>query len=808
MRLALATAVSLISIHCGFSQDSLVVSPSQLSYRVVVGGPFGGSARLSVQTAKKWTLQIPNSSPWLDFKPNSGTGSATLAPILVDWAAPKQAGSYSTTATIKTDDGVTKQVTVSLEVVPKGPAAKYTYLSGPKGCTQPPEYPDAALCEVPDEKPPGKFAPPATGKSYIDPTFGARVRMLAPPQSLHGYSGPSALSANNKYAVLSLNGQSSIVEVATGKTVTSSPFFEGAFWHSKDDDILYYVGGISARSFNVRTGETTVLVDYSKTTPKYTGIRTGSRNDSSKDNWISFYAPAEHAICTLDLNTVKTYCATFEDKYNGVTIGYDNSASMMAKGIDSGTGKRYVVFAPYPTMVVFSVNMAAGKLDFEFFGPEVPDWGGNNNGICEPGERCLRMDHFDTFEDSKGIQYVFGALEAPAPEGELSLSSFQISTGTRMTTPVEVGGGRKHLMALFRYGEAFWTDWHAGCAKASPYCAVSTTYGDFQAQIDQTKPLPRGPHVAEVLVVRDNGREIRRLMKHRSVPLPGEEAQSYWTTPRAGMSSDGTYAFVDSNFGVANKQRTVLIETGYGKTRTRALLNGASFEASVSAGSIATVQGENLANCLFEAPEYPLPQTLCGTSVTVNNRLAPLYYVSPSQINFQIPQSATPGQKLDVAVARGSEADDTDTITAPDTAVGEASPAMFSYSLDDGVARAILQNADGSLNGPPATAAGTKPLQLGNIGVLYLTGLGPTAPAVADGAPAPVDPVASTATVPEVKVNDTPQQVLFAGLTPFFAGLYQINFLLDPGTPIQADNRIQVKVKDAQSPALAVSLAP
>ena len=66
-------------------------------------------------------------------------------------------------------------------------------------------------------------------------------------------------------------------------------------------------------------------------------------------------------------------------------------------------------------------------------------------------------------------------------------------------------------------------------------------------------------------------------------------------------------------------------------------------------GEIASVFGTNLALSTAAAASVALPITLAGTSVTVqdaagNNREAPLYYVSPGQVNFRVPQDLSYGQ--------------------------------------------------------------------------------------------------------------------------------------------------------------------
>ncbi len=57
----------------------------------------------------------------------------------------------------------------------------------------------------------------------------------------------------------------------------------------------------------------------------------------------------------------------------------------------------------------------------------------------------------------------------------------------------------------------------------------------------------------------------------------------------------------------------------------------------LSPGSIASIFGANLASSTETASTIPLPTQLTGTSVTVHGLPAHLFYVSPSQINFQMP---------------------------------------------------------------------------------------------------------------------------------------------------------------------------
>ena len=101
------------------------------------------------------------------------------------------------------------------------------------------------------------------------------------------------------------------------------------------------------------------------------------------------------------------------------------------------------------------------------------------------------------------------------------------------------------------------------------------------------------------------------------------------------------------------------------------LLNAASFQGSkVARDSIAAIFGEKLATSTVSSGDIPLPTTLAGTTVVVRDSLgasrnAGLFYVSPEQINIQIP----PLTALGGAIA---------TIT---NSVGEVSLASFEVAL-------------------------------------------------------------------------------------------------------------------------------
>ena len=209
--------------------------------------------------------------------------------------------------------------------------------------------------------------------------------------------------------------------------------------------------------------------------------------------------------------------------------------------------------------------------------------------------------------------------------------------------------------------------------------------------------------------------------------------------------------------------------------------------------SIATIYGTGLAYVTRsltgdDVRSGLLPTALPGTGVTVSvgSLAANVFYVSPTQINFLVPSIMRPGRTTVRVVLDG--------IAGPAAAIqlAEESPALFQLDAQT----VIAVRLDGSLitSGVPARP--------GDIVVLYATGLGQTVPAavystITAGA-APIVNLSEFTVLLDGAAVD-PAMVLYAGAAPGFAGLYQINLRLPPGTG--ANPQIQFSVGSAVSPA-------
>lgn len=233
-------------------------------------------------------------------------------------------------------------------------------------------------------------------------------------------------------------------------------------------------------------------------------------------------------------------------------------------------------------------------------------------------------------------------------------------------------------------------------------------------------------------------------------------------TPR-NVSSQVVLTVTASSSTLTGKATVVLSTTTSSSPVIGAIVDAASFQVNkpLSPGCIFSIFGTNLASGTGLAASLPLPTSLNGTSIVVGGVSAPLLYVSPGQINAIVPYSLPLNTSVQVIILRGSS------LSAPTTiAIAAANPGVFTVDGSGHNAGTIF-NVDFSLS---STAS---PSARGSTVVIYCEGLGAISPAVPDGAAA--TGLSRTVNPVTVSIGGSPSMVAFAGLTPGFAGLYQIN---------------------------------
>lgn len=231
-----------------------------------------------------------------------------------------------------------------------------------------------------------------------------------------------------------------------------------------------------------------------------------------------------------------------------------------------------------------------------------------------------------------------------------------------------------------------------------------------------------------------------------------------------------------------------------------ALVNAASYEAVVAPGSIGALFGVNLTAQTQSATTLPLPLTLGGISVRIAGKAAPLFFVSPSQINLQVPSSVSVGTAtVEVFNAGGASVISTGTVT-----VAEAAPGIFTVGAT-GRGQAIALNADYSSNGT-FELSGARPEAAGSYVSIFATGIGSTSSLIADGQAAPGSPVITGVGATSVTIGGMPAPVLFSGLAPGLVGLWQLNVLLPDTLPTELATSLRVtKSRTSSEATLAIA---
>jgi uncharacterized protein (TIGR03437 family) len=207
------------------------------------------------------------------------------------------------------------------------------------------------------------------------------------------------------------------------------------------------------------------------------------------------------------------------------------------------------------------------------------------------------------------------------------------------------------------------------------------------------------------------------------------------------------------------------------------VVNGASFRGPVSPGAIISIFGSDLGD-QASAGSLPLPNNLGGTCLTLGDLPLPLFYVSPTQINAQLPQTTNAGNVVLSVRSRNTGRASTG-VTVP---VQAASPGVFTVRDNNLTIAALFRvSASGALS---LVTANNKPFRDERV-VLFATGLGVTTPRVAGGEASPASPLALTGPI-QACIGGHRYPVEFSGLAPGFVGLYQVNLYV-PGDRVQGE---------------------
>jgi uncharacterized protein (TIGR03437 family) len=189
--------------------------------------------------------------------------------------------------------------------------------------------------------------------------------------------------------------------------------------------------------------------------------------------------------------------------------------------------------------------------------------------------------------------------------------------------------------------------------------------------------------------------------------------------------------------------------------------NAASFMQVYAPGMILAVFGSNLGPPAQMPQTVPLPTSLGGVTATINGIPAPFYFVSPGQVNIQVPYETPVNTTVVLQVAYNGQS------ASISFNVSAAAPGIFSDANNGNVA-------------PVETAAP------GDVLTAFMTGDGAESPSPATGSTPPPGTIPQPTQNVTMSVGGIPVIPLFVGLPSWSIGVTQINFKVPaniaPGT--------------------------
>lgn len=200
------------------------------------------------------------------------------------------------------------------------------------------------------------------------------------------------------------------------------------------------------------------------------------------------------------------------------------------------------------------------------------------------------------------------------------------------------------------------------------------------------------------------------------------------------------------------------------KPDIQSVVNSADGSPLVAPGGLISVLGNDLSQVTAANNQIPVPTILGDVCLTVNDVLAPLFLVSPGKVNAQLPFEVGGSANMILRTPGGTS----NVFQFP---VLESAPAIFRTGTagpNTGLPT-IVRAKNNELVTP------SNPIHGEDVIIIYLTGLGHTAPAVDTGAAAPSDPLALVLTKPSITLGGEPLSIQYAGLVPGQVGVYQIN---------------------------------
>lgn len=264
-----------------------------------------------------------------------------------------------------------------------------------------------------------------------------------------------------------------------------------------------------------------------------------------------------------------------------------------------------------------------------------------------------------------------------------------------------------------------------------------------------------------------------------------------WTAPDAGSGDVVFYAAgnaADGN-GANSNDRTYTANVKVSQAAAGAkpivtsdsavVAQGFGGGKTISPGTWIEIFGATLTNVTREWASWDFtganaPKMMEGVSVTVGGKDAFVRYVSPGQVNVQVPDGIGVGP-VQVIVKNETGTSDPIPMTAAARATQALAPANWKVNGRQLVVASLADNKTFVAQVGEIAGVTTRPAKVGETIVIYAIGAGATNPVAAAGVIASGSTALTNATA---KFGDAPAMVAYAGLAPGFVGLYQFNLVV------------------------------
>jgi uncharacterized protein (TIGR03437 family) len=207
---------------------------------------------------------------------------------------------------------------------------------------------------------------------------------------------------------------------------------------------------------------------------------------------------------------------------------------------------------------------------------------------------------------------------------------------------------------------------------------------------------------------------------------------------------------------------------------------------AVAPGSIISIYGVNLASDLLIGPVSPLSQVLNNVTVRIGGRILPLLFVSPGQINAQLPSDLVEGGYT-LTVAWEGKPD-----VSADFKVVRNAPGLFNNVIEGRAYGLFLHE-----NGDPVTL--DSPARRNEVITLLGTGLGPYLQAPPDGFGIPESAAGALLDSVTILTADSAIDPSYAGVADGRVGVSAIRFKIGDKIPGSGPSEIRLRVLDQES---------